>query len=278
MNLDKIKNTITNFIVPIASLLLTVFVLFVVIIPSVNSLPEKRVELDSTLFLESQLETKLITLNRLQDFQNVVDENADLVAKVLVQDAMVPELLTQIDLIAVDSGLTVNKLSYSFSESEANPAAGAIAYNNVKTSLGVFGNYEQITTFLGTLENAARLVNVSTYRFATETAADSEGEFNVTFVLDSPYLKIESSAVTDDPIEVDVTDPEFIEVLDKLKALRFYNISAGEGFEGIEESTTEEIEESVVEDEIPESELSQEELDALAGEGGTEPSTETPVQ
>lgn len=275
MNLDKIKNTITNFLVPIGSLLITTFVLFVVIIPSIKLLPEKRTELESVLFLENQLEEKLVTLNRLQDFQSVVDENADLVARVLVQDAMVPELLTQIDLIAVDSGLVVNKLSYSFSEADANPGSDALAYSNVKVSLGVFGNYEQITTFLSTLESAARLINVNTYRFSVETGADALGEFNVTFVLDSPYLKIESSAVTDDPIKVDVTDPEFIKVLDKLKALRFYNISVGEEFEEVEEVSEEEIDESVVEDEAPDSELSQEELDALTGD--TEPPIGTPT-
>ena len=44
-----------------------------------------------------------------------------------------------------------------------------------------------------------------------------------TFSLDSPYLFVQSSAVTDDPIKIDVTSSEFIDFMDMLQGLDYYD-------------------------------------------------------
>jgi hypothetical protein len=220
--------------------------------------------------LENQLRTKLSTLNKLLDFETVVQEDEALVSRVLVPETAVPELLTQIDIIAKDSGLLVNKLSYSFGET--TESEDMLTYNVVNVSLGAIGNYEQINSFLVTLENAARLIDVSTYRFAAERTEATTGLFNVTFILRSPYLSVESSAVTDEPVNVDVADPEFTAVLDVIKQLRFYDISVDTQYLEVEESTPEEIEESIGDEDVPEGEVSEEELEELVEE------TETPAE
>lgn len=264
MDTKKLKNTVINFMVPIIALVLTLLLFLVVIYPAITSLPLLKDELTAKRNLENQLKTKLTTLNKLLDFESVVMENAEVVAKVLVSEPTVPELLTQIDMIAKESGLAINKLSYSFGE--ATEEESMLPYSVVNVSLGAIGNYDQMNTFLINLESGSRLVDVSTFRFAAERTEETTGLFNVTFILRSPYLSVESSAVTDEPVNVDVADPEFIEVLDRIKQLRFYDISVDTQYIELEESTPEEIEESIEEEEIPEGEVSEEELEELVGE------------
>lgn len=261
---SKLKDTLLNFIVPITALALTGLLFFIVIYPSLKTLPILKADLEAKSVLENQLNTKLATLNKLLDFETVVKENAGIVARVLVSEATVPELLTQIDIIAKNSGLAVNKLSYSFGET--NEDDSLLSYKVVNVSLGAVGNYNQISIFMKNLENSARFVDVETYRFASENVGDTVGLFNVTFILKSPYLLIESSAVTDEPVDVDVADPEFITLLEKIKGFRFYDISVDTRFEELEESTVEEIEESVGEDTVEESSVSEEELNEIIEE------------
>ncbi|MBT6401322.1 type 4a pilus biogenesis protein PilO [candidate division WWE3 bacterium] len=263
---SKIKDTLLNFIVPIVALGLTAALFFVIIYPTMKKLPILREELQAKSTLENQLRTKLANLNKLLDFETVVEENASVLERVLVSNATVPELLTQVDIIAKNSGLSVNKLSYSFGE--ATEADALLSYSVVNISLGAVGNYSQVETFLTNLENSARLVDVSTYRFAAENSEDTVGLFNVTFILSSPYLTVESTAVTDDPVNVDISDPEFIELLDKVKKFRFFDISVDTQFEDLEESTQEELEGTLEEgEEVLQTEgLTDEEIQALISE------------
>ena len=247
-NIDtqKLKNTLLNFLVPIIALVLMLVLVLTVLVPAISGIPRLQDQLGTKSRLETQLRDKLSALNKLVDFQTIVDADEEVVSRILASEAKVPELLTQVDLIARESGLNVDRLSYSLGE--ATEEEVALPYSVVNVSLGATGSYDQITGFLANLENAARLINVSTFRFATESAEESAGLFSITLVLQSPYLQVESNAVTDDPINVDVGDPDFEAFINKLNSLRFYDITADTQFVELEESTPEEIEESVEEE------------------------------
>ena len=239
----KLKDALLNFLVPIIALILMLVLFLTILLPAFNGgLSRLQNQFDGKVRHERQLSGKLSLLNRLVDFQTVVDDNAAVVSRALTSEAMVPELLTQVDLIARESGLSVDRLSYSLGEADEEEVA--LPYTVVNVSLGAIGSYDEVTNFLTNLENAARLVNVSTFRFTAETSEETAGLFNLTVVLQSPFLHVESNAVTDDPIGVDVSDPAFEAFINELKALRFYDITVNTQFVNLEESTPEEIEES----------------------------------
>jgi hypothetical protein len=156
---------------------------------------------------------------------------------------MVPQLLTQIDQVANESGLKVTKLNYSFSDPAKTTAAPSSTsedptkpvipedpYKTVDVSLGTEGNFDQLITYLANNENSARLVNVDTFRY-TSAEKDAATVLNISFSLKSPYMKIESKAVTDEAINLSLSDKQFVDTINKIKALKFYNISV----EGVKE-------------------------------------------
>lgn len=267
----SIKDTLLNFIVPIISLVITLILVFVVLMPAIQTSPDLRDELQSARSLEGQLRTKVGVLNRLLDFEVIVEENARLFTRALADEAAVPELLTQIDTVAKESGLEVTKLSYSITDVGGTAEEGEdISYQAVIVNLGTLGGYNQITTFLQNLANSARLVDVISFRFSGEN--DEEGfNYASTFILRSPYLAVASQAITDAPITVDVSDPEFQAVLEKVKSLKYYDISVSSEFLEVEESSLEEVQQVDEDEEIVEGEpLTEEELQQLVeDESGT---------
>ena len=239
INSEGIKNTLLNFITPIIALVITVALGLIVILPSLSNLPIKQAELSDTQALESNLRTKLSVLNRLLDFTTVVEEDGKLFTQALTDEPMVPELLTQIDQIARESGLAVTKLNYSITDAQSL-GGQALPYNVVVVNLDTLGTYDQISTFLSRLETAARLVDMVNFRFASESSA-GEGIFSSTFILSSPYRFVSSRAVTDVPVTIDITDARFLAILEKVKALKFYDITASTQFTDVEESPVEEV-------------------------------------
>lgn len=230
-NIDKenIKNTIVNFIVPLIALVVTLVLIFAVVVPTYSKIPELKQELDANNTKKGILETKKGVLNRLSDFETVVKEDTELFKKALASEPEVPELLTQIDTIAKESGLDVIKLSNSLADSNGTATAGgtdapALPYNLVKVTLGVTGSYDQLILFNKNLEESIRLVEVEDFRFSTETG-EGLGDYTANFVLKSPYLTITTAAVTDEPITVDISSPGFLAIVENVKSMKHYDIT-----------------------------------------------------
>lgn len=238
MNLDKnaIKETLLNFIVPLISLLVAGMLFMLVIRPSMAELPTLKAEVTTQQELKMQLQTKLSDLKKLQDFQTAVEENALLAEDVLAKAPMVPELLTQIHTIASESGLSVDRLSYSFSVGAEEVTADTV--QSVAVSLGVNGAYAQLVAFMNNLENAARVVNVDSFRYSSD---EDEGTLAISVSLSSPYLDVESSAVTDTPVNVDVTAAEFVDFMAKMKTLRLYQPTVDTSIVLVETSEEDEL-------------------------------------
>jgi Tfp pilus assembly protein PilO len=250
VNTFAVREFFINFLIPLVCLVATGFLVIVILYPSYKALPELKVEASRKETLDNQLKAKLGVLNKLLDYKSVVDENLDLISAVLEAEAKVPQLLTQIDIIARESGLDVTKLSYSFGEQsigriDTGGQRGVDADAKVDlvfVSMSVTGNYDQMQNFYANLENSARLVDVDTFRF--NLTEEGSNVLNISLVLRSPYLFVQSEAVTDDALRLDITDPEFIAMTDKVKGLRFYRIS----LENIEQAVIRQAEETVEEE------------------------------
>jgi Tfp pilus assembly protein PilO len=215
--LELIKDTILNFIVPLIVLVACVAVGILFIYPAYQDIPVLKADIESRSATRDSLAKKKIKLEELVDFKSVVDENAELLSDLLESEAKVPELLNQIDLIARESGLEVTKLSYAFS----SRGGGDEGHSVVDVSLSTNGNYEQTIQFLSSTENAARLISVSDLRFSFATKEEQE-RYSVTFSLDSPYLEIDSQAVTDEPLSIDISSDEFLNFMEDVKGFNYY--------------------------------------------------------
>ncbi|EKD96338.1 MAG: hypothetical protein ACD_24C00087G0004 [uncultured bacterium] len=243
-DLNALKNALVNFVVPIISLGITVILFVSVIYPSYKEIPTLKDDLQRKESLSTQLETKLKNLKRLVDFKSAVDEDEKLISDTLVSEPQVPQLLTQIDIIARENGLTLNKLSYSITESDEKNKEAAMSQKvlNVTVVLSALGSHDQIINFFKTLESAARIVQIKTFRYEQSQDPETLGALGFSVVITSPYLYVQSNAVTDDPVDLDINDKEFIGTVNKVKKFKFYKPTLEEinkflSKPGVEEST-----------------------------------------
>jgi len=253
LNIDteKIKKTLLNFVVPLVASVITLFLFVLVIYPSLKKLPDLKLELSRKVNMKQTLNTKLQRLNRLVDFKVVVDEDSALVNRVLVSGEEVPRLLDQVNQIATNSGMSVTRLSYSYGSIGASDKTQKIPYSVVSVSLGADANYDQIILLMQSIEKAARFVSVPNFRYSAGTSSTGDRKLTSSFSIDSPYLFVQSSAVTDEPIDLDISSQKFIDFINNIKELTYYEfvnpnieVVKEEVEETKEETTTTEIQES----------------------------------
>lgn len=241
VNLEPLKSLLLNFVIPLVCLLITVGLGIFYIYPTYTSLFPAKNELMEKQAKKEILENKLNVLNRIREFDSVVKENSAIVDKVLYSEPLVPKLLDQVYQMATEAGLTVTRLTYSYGgEAESTsvtntaiPSATSASYVNV--ALDVQGNYSQLVLFTELIENAARFVDITNFRYSYNTAEEGPS-ISANFALTSPYLFVQSSAVTDEPVTLDLNDKNFTGLLQKLKSLKYYEFSNSNVVPVIEET------------------------------------------
>ena len=224
MDMSKVKGTIINFIVPLicfsASLLLIIFIIY----PSISGTQKAKDELNAQIQKKLSLEEKVLKLKKLVDFKTMLDENSGLIDKVLVSEANVPQLLDEVFQIATNSGMKISRLSYSFgdttaaAETKGSGSQPTSQVGNVAVSLAGDVSYDQMIVLLENMENAARAITTEDLRYSK----NEEGVLSTSYSIGSSFLFVQSNAVTDEPVELDVTDPNFTTFINKIKALKYY--------------------------------------------------------
>lgn len=239
MSKDGLKETLINFIVPLIAIGISIALFLVIILPGIQKNPEKELQITDAQSLNTKLTEKKEKLGKIESFENVITDYESLVSKVLLSEPKVPELLTQVDTIAKESGLAVTKLTYSFTDVTEKEKSAEVPLVNV--SLGATGNYDQLVTFFENLEKAARLVYVDSFRFSEEKE-DNKTQLAIQVSLASPYLTVDSKAVTDEPITIDIADQAFISFVDELKKMRYYELRVDTSVsENAQEQTPEDV-------------------------------------
>lgn len=231
LNVAGAKEYILNFIVPIVGTIVSLLLLLLFIIPSWNNRSKLNTEIKQKTDLKNTLTEKKTKLDNLADLKSVFDDNLLIVNKVLSSEEKVPELLTEVDHLARTSGLEVDTLSYSLSSA----GMGSSGYTVVDISLSITGTLDQFINFLKLTENASRLVMVSSYRYS----AGKDGTLTISAVLKSPYQNVNSQAVTDDPIKLDINSTAFAKFITKVKSLTYYDPTKLQPVEVVETHPTE---------------------------------------
>ena len=228
INISAIKDIIVDFVFPIIGLAVTVLLFFVYIKPTYIKVNELKTQFTSQTAVLGVLNTKATALSKMKDFNTVLQENADLVEKLYVSESNVPQLLDQIHQIATNAGMSVDRLNYSYSGA-TGAAADAISDQRkedisgvVNVAATVTGSYEQMVVFMQEIEKSARIAYVTTFRFGEDSSTQQTGLVNVNVNVDSPYMYVQSVAVTDDPITLDITSPAFVAFINSIKDYRYY--------------------------------------------------------
>jgi hypothetical protein len=262
VNLSRIRNTFINFIIPIIAIAASVALSLIILLPAYKSLPDLKVSLHGKKEFSALLLKKTQVLNDYRDYASVLDQNSTLIDKVLVSEEDPLALQDQLYQIALASGFNISKLSYSSGGRGTTPEG---LHDLVSISMGGQSTYTQLVTFMQWLENAARFVQVSTFRYSADR---DSGTFNVELSVESPYLYVDSTAVTDEPIELDMLSDEFVTFINKMKTLNFYTFQGMSSRSlGVEEvDVSEEGVESAEDANLPENHLTAEELAEYVGE------------
>ncbi len=220
VNFSSIIGFFVNFLVPLACLLITAGLAFIVLLPSYREIPS----LENTLQIEEnlavQLETKASTLLNMVDIRDTMEDYTVAVDLALTSEPKIPELLSQVDRMAGESGMEVTSLSYS----RGSRSASDDGYNDVGIALTTSGTFPRLLDFMARIERASRLVLVDDIRYSSKR--EDEGiVMSINYRLHSPYLSVTSDAVTDEPILLDIFSQEFLDDMETLQKLTYYDIS-----------------------------------------------------
>lgn len=248
INVSVVKDVILDFVFPLIGLAVTILLFFLYIKPTYTKINEMKAELDKNSVTLETLNAKSAALTKMKDYNTVLQENVGLVEKLLVSESSVPQLLDEIQQIATNAGMEMQRLNYSYTGSATDTSPDATANvrkedvaGTVNVSLSVKGGYDQMVVFMQEIEKAARLAFVTTFRFGAEEADANPDVITANINVDSPYMFVQSSAVTDDPVTLDVTSPQFVTFMNSIKDYKVYeflnpNIKAEEVEAAKEES------------------------------------------
>lgn len=208
--------------IPVLLFLGALSVVLLLVLPTYKKAKPKSEELSKLIVREKNLDTKIMKLNDLLDFKDVVNEDLKLVNIALPSEDNIPLLLTEIQKISKEAGLAITNLSYSAQSKDPGKETSV-----VNVTLSGKGSFNEVKTFLKTLEKASRLINVSTLRFSSVKGTDPDtlgtSELEISLGLNSSYLFVDSKAVPEEPITVDVRDSSFVTFMNKLKEYKIYD-------------------------------------------------------
>jgi|GEM_PF-3342429 len=182
--------------------------------------------------IEGQLEglkARLAIVNKTSPDRASLAENSKLMDAVLPSDSSVPVVMTEVQQIANETGVTLTALQFAEGGSTVGGTklAGAV---NMQTSAA--GSYNTIQAFLKGLENAGRLLIVDSLRFSStssqpvaaigETTPSSVGTTTITVSLNlvSPTFAGKPGTLSQ---AVSFNTPEFTKLINLVKTFKIYS-------------------------------------------------------
>lgn len=230
IKLGAFKDAIVDFVFPLIGLSVTVLLFFFYIKPTYKKMNEMKTDLAGKSSVLEVLNTKATALTKMKDYDAVLQEDAEMVEKLYASESNVPQLLDEVHQIATNAGMTVDRLNYSYSGATTGASADATAEQRkedisgiVNVTMSLTGTYDQMVVFMQEIEKAARIAYVTTFRFGATADENDSSLINVNVNVDSPYMYVQSVAVTDDPVTLDVTSPGFVSFMNGIKDYKYYD-------------------------------------------------------
>lgn len=129
--------------------------------PTLSTIAKLKKELSDAKFVDKQLAEKISNLSSLQEKYNIVEKDIPIVLKAVPRDPQAPLLMGQIQAIAKDEGVEIINLQ-SFEVDIPDLSSNQKKYSTYSFSVGVQGNYENLTNFISTLLSMERVISLDT--------------------------------------------------------------------------------------------------------------------
>ncbi len=178
-----------------------------------------------------ELKARLTIINEASPEKDIIVENSKLMDFLLPNEASVPVVMTEVQQIANENGVTLTALQFA----EGGSTAGGVkaAANSVNMQTSATGSYAQIQAFLKGIENAGRLLIVESLRFSavTNQPVSSPGETilppTTSTTTITVALNLVSPTFAGKPATLgqatSFNTPEFTKLIDLVKTFKIYS-------------------------------------------------------
>lgn len=157
---------------PVICIILSIILFLVVTRPTFNRMKELGVEQTSAQERLSSLSEKIDKLEDLSetDMKSQLESSFEEFDRAIPSESNIPVLLTQVSLIAQQSGVSVVALQYggelADEEAEATTA-------EVRVTFSPKGSFNNLLTLLQTLEKASRVIDVESVKYSAQEGTGS---------------------------------------------------------------------------------------------------------
>lgn len=220
-----------SYILPIAGVAVAIGLTFFVTIPRFNSISDLQRERTQVEARWEKLQKKSAMLEELLAYKGSLADSFKLLGTALPSEDEVPLFMTQVQQIATDSGVGMSSLKYAGgkkAETGKKAAVETADLGRVRLQAVLEAPYAFLQGFISNLEKASRVINVDSVKFSAQSKEMTI--VSATLDLISYYTPIpEEKVIVDAPITLDLGAPEFIGLLNKVKALRVYEVTVTPG-------------------------------------------------
>lgn len=223
----SLGQVLSRLVIPLVCILASVGLVALVIVPGIRGIKELREEKVKKEQELGKYEEKSRKLLALKQSEPRLDEELLFVKNALPDEEKIPELMTEVQMISGEVGTALSSLQYGGGKKEPEGAAGA---SEVKLQMGIEGSYPQIRNLLKAVENAARVVLANQFSISERKEASMSANLSLSSFFLSPPEKQDVNA----PITLDLTSSKFNESLEKIKALKVYEVVVEEAEVGKE--------------------------------------------
>lgn len=220
----SLRGRMGSFVLPLVFIVVAVGLFAGVAVPGITriqSLRNERTELESTL---EELNSKVDELNALSVRKGELDEVHVLLETALPSEAKVPQLMTQLQTMTEESNVLLEILRYS---GQAG-SGGKDSLSEVKLQMKVTGGFSEMQTFLETIEQASRIVGADRLALSLDTSMET-ASMSATLGVHSYFLPEITEQDVAAPLSFSLDDRSFQEKLEKMEALKMYEVTVVEG-------------------------------------------------
>ncbi len=189
------------------------------------SIPPKRQQIAAAENDLAAARQKSEKLSEILSEAKTIESNLEAVQQALPAEDDVPALITQLEQLAKQSGVSVQHLGFGEGAEPSSEAEGAESRGEIKTislTVVVDGSYGALQTFLRNLESTSRIVNVTNFRFSPAQKKEEGAALSITLGLEAFYLAATESVPANTPLTLDTASKDYIELIKEVKALRVY--------------------------------------------------------
>lgn len=196
--MKKSNAAATNLIAVIFTVII-VLVAWKLIIPSYVSNSAKLKSLDSEI---SAAQIKLDSLDTARSDMSSLQKAYDSISVAVPDDSDEPNLITELEAIALGNGIVLPTISISTSDASGSsatidPSAVDTVSNTttavpISISISVNGTYDQLTAFITALEKSVKFMNIKSMNFAN----DPENGLSLSLQLESYSVPTREDANT----------------------------------------------------------------------------------